>query len=258
MTHYHPVQLNEDFQSPVTSSERTILITGASGDIGQAVAMACLKRGDRVILQGNQHIHRLNYLLDHPNVTVIKSELSTQMGIESFVKQIQDLNQTIYGYVHAAGFAHLDIIQNMDFKTWMALVHTHLSSAYFITKTLLSHLIPAQKGRIVLIGSMWGEVGASCEVAYSACKAGLIGLTKAMSKELGPSGITVNCVSPGLIHTAMNQMISEEVLLQLTDDIPLGRMGTPEEVAQSCAFLLSDAAGFITGQVLGINGGQVV
>ena len=120
-------------------------------------------------------------------------------------------------------------------------------------------MIREKQGRIINITSMWGEVGASCEVHYSASKAAVIGLTKALAKELGPSGITVNCVSPGVIDTDMNRAhLTEEDLSALADETPLGRIGTPEEVAASVAFLAGDGGNFITGQILSVNGGLVI
>jgi 3-oxoacyl-[acyl-carrier protein] reductase len=119
-------------------------------------------------------------------------------------------------------------------------------------------MIANQRGSIVFLSSIWGEVGASCEVVYSASKAAIIGLTKALSKEVGPSGIRVNCVSPGVIRTPMTEPLGEETLSALAEETPLGRIGTPEEVADAVLFLAGDAASFITGQVLGVSGGFVI
>jgi 3-oxoacyl-[acyl-carrier protein] reductase len=138
------------------------------------------------------------------------------------------------------------------------MMDTNLSSAFYLSRAIAPDMISRQHGRIINVGSMWGKVGASCEVAYSASKAGLRGFTMALAKELGPSGITVNCVEPGVIETDMNAVLDDETKAALCEETPLCRMGTPEEVAAAIGFLASDAAGFITGQMLGVDGGLAV
>ena len=135
---------------------------------------------------------------------------------------------------------------------------SNVRSAYLITKEFLGDMINRKSGSIVYVSSMWGEVGGSCEVIYSASKAALIGMTKALAKEVGPSGIRVNCVSPGVIITAMTENLEAETLNDLAEDTPLGRNGLPSDVAESIFWLASDASSFITGQVLGVNGGTVI
>ena len=141
---------------------------------------------------------------------------------------------------------------------WHRVCDTNLSGAFYLCREAQGGMIAAQHGRIINIGSMWGKVGASCEVAYSATKAGLRGLTMALAKELGPSGITVNCVEPGLIDTEMNKTLDAETRAALVEETPLGRMGTPADVAAAVLFLASDKASFITGQILGVDGGFAV
>ena len=138
------------------------------------------------------------------------------------------------------------------------MINTNLSSAFYLTRAVLPSMISQKSGRIINIGSMWGKTGASCEVHYSASKAGLRGLTMALAKELGPSGITVNCIEPGFIATDMNAAIDEASRQALCDETPLGRMGTPEEVAAAVVFLASDATSFVTGQAIGVDGGLAV
>ena len=127
-----------------------------------------------------------------------------------------------------------------------------------LTKAVLAKMIHNKSGDIINISSMWGEIGASCEVVYSASKAGLIGFTKALAKELGPSGIRVNCISPGVIDTDMNSNLSADDIKALSDDIPLKRIGTPDDIAKAVKFLISDSAKYITGQVLSVSGGMVI
>ena len=141
---------------------------------------------------------------------------------------------------------------------WERMISTDLTGAFRVSREVSRSMISEKSGRIVNVSSMWGEVGASCEVHYSAAKAGLIGMTKALAKELAPSGITVNCVSPGAIDTEMNSSLSADTLAAIAEETPLGRLGKPEEVAAAVVFLASDGASFITGQDLGVNGGLVV
>ena len=138
------------------------------------------------------------------------------------------------------------------------MIDTNLSSAFYLSRAIAPDMISRKSGRIVNVGSMWGKVGASCEVHYSASKAGLRGLTMALAKELGPSGITVNCVEPGVIETDMNAALDEATKASLCDETPLCRMGAPEEVAAAVGFLSSKEAGFITGQILGVDGGYAI
>ena len=134
----------------------------------------------------------------------------------------------------------------------------HVDGVYHATQLVLPDMVERKAGSIVNITSMWGEVGASCEVHYSAAKAAVEGMTKALAKELGPSGIRVNCVSPGVIHTEMNAQLGAADLAQLQEETPLTRIGTPEEVAEAAYYLAGDGARFITGQILGVNGGFVI
>ena len=159
--------------------------------------------------------------------------------------------------VHCAGIAHTGLLCDMTDAQWHAVMDTNVSSAFYLCRALAPGMVSRRSGAIVTISSMWGRVGASCEAAYSASKAALIGLTRALAKELGPSGVRVNCIAPGVIDTRMMDEHSEETKAALAEETPLGRLGTPQDVAQAAAFLVSDAAAFITGQVLGVDGGYL-
>jgi 3-oxoacyl-[acyl-carrier protein] reductase len=160
--------------------------------------------------------------------------------------------------VNNAGIAQIKLFTDVSDEEWRRMIDTNLSSAFYLSRAIAPDMISRKSGRIVNVGSMWGKVGASCEVHYSASKAGLRGLTMALAKELGPSGITVNCVEPGVIETDMNAALDEATKASLCDETPLCRMGAPEEVAAAVGFLSSKEAGFITGQILGVDGGYAI
>ena len=157
-----------------------------------------------------------------------------------------------------AGTAYAGLLQDMKTEDFDDLFALHVRGAFLAIRAFLPDMIPRKQGSILLVSSMWGQVGASCEAAYSACKAAQLGLMKALAKELGPSGIRVNCVCPGVIETDMLKGYSEEDLAALREDTPLMRLGTPLDVARAMAFLCEDTAAFITGQALGVNGGFVI
>ena len=167
-----------------------------------------------------------------------------------------------YGFidtlVNNAGIAQQKLFTDLTDEDWQAMIDVNLGGTFRTCRAALPEMIRQKRGTIINISSMWGQVGASCEVAYSAAKAGVIGLTKALAKEVAPSGITVNCIAPGAIRTPMLDCFTEEDLAALAEETPVGRIGTPEDVAAACVFLASDGARFITGQVLGVNGGFVI
>ena len=174
------------------------------------------------------------------------------------------VKETLYKFgsldilVNNAGVAYQGLITDTDEIDFDRIIDTNLKGTFNCCKAVTSSMVNKGSGKIINISSMWGQVGASCEVAYSASKAGIIGLTKALAKELAPSGITVNCIAPGLIETSMNSNLTVEELAEFVETIPLGRMGSADEIAEAIEFLASDKADYITGQVLGINGGYVI
>ena len=160
--------------------------------------------------------------------------------------------------VNNASFAEQLMFQDITYEKWRRMFAVTVDGAFFTVQNALPHMLHEKRGRIINISSMWGEVGASCEVHYSAAKGALIAMTKALAKELGPSGITVNCITPGVIDTEMNAHLSAEDLAELCEETPLGRLGSPDDIAETVAFLASAEAGFITGQIIGVNGGFVI
>ena len=157
-----------------------------------------------------------------------------------------------------AGIARQELFTDITEAGWREVMGVDLDGVFYCAQAVLPDMLHRKAGKIITLSSMWGQVGASCEVAYSTAKAGVIGLTKALAKELGPSGITVNCVAPGVIDTEMNGNLPQDIKDELAEETPLERLGTPEDVAQAVWFLASSAGNFFTGQVLAPNGGLII
>ena len=240
---------------------KSVLVTGASGGIGSAVALELARRGWRVALQ---------YRSNREAAVRLEEEICRQGGMaRAYGADLTDEAQVdalfsaaekdfgfLEGLVNNAGVAWKGLFTDMSLSDWRGVMDADLTSVFLCCRRALPPMIRQKRGSIVNVSSMWGEVGASCEAAYSAAKAGVIGLTKALAKEEGPSGIRVNCLAPGVIDTPMNGDLSPEDLAALREETPLERTGTPEEAARAAAFLLEEE--FLTGQVLGVNGGLVI
>jgi 3-oxoacyl-[acyl-carrier protein] reductase len=184
--------------------------------------------------------------------------VSDPAQVQAVIADILRTYRRVDALVNCAGIAHIGLFTDMTEDEWDHLFAVNVRSAFSVTKAVLPGMITRQTGAIVNVSSMWGEVGASCEVAYSATKAALIGLTKALAKEVGPSGVRVNCVAPGVIDTDMNAQLTDDDRAELADETPLCRIGAAAEVAQTILFLCGEGASFITGQVLGVSGGLVI
>jgi 3-oxoacyl-[acyl-carrier protein] reductase len=174
------------------------------------------------------------------------------------VKEVEERLGFIDVLVNNAGIAMQKLFTDTSDSEWNNMLATNLNSVFYCAKAVAPAMIREHRGCIINIASMWGEVGASCEVAYSAAKAGVIGFTKALAKELGPSGIRVNAISPGVIMTDMMAGFSDDDVAALREETPLCTLGAPEDIARSAVFLASDRARYISGQVLGVNGGMVI
>ena len=238
---------------------RNVLITGGSRGIGAAAVRAFVKRGNRVVFFYRTNHAAATALAAETGATPIACDVSNPDAVREGVAAARAaLGGDIEVLVSNAGLAHIGLSRDVSDATWREMLDTNLSAAFYLVREVQGAMIRAGRGRIVLIGSMWGKVGASCEVAYSAAKAGLRGLTMALAKELGPSGITVNCVEPGVIATDMNAHLDEVALAALAEETPLCRIGTPDEVAAAICFFAAPEASFITGQCLGVDGGFAV
>ncbi len=243
---------------------KTALVTGASRGIGAAVARRLGAAGVRVAVNYCQSETRAQALvreletLGAPSPLTVRADVSDPAQVRSMVDTVLEKFCQLDILVCCAGVAWQGLTQEMDDTDYRRVMGVDLDGTFYCCRAVLPHMIARKTGRIVTVSSMWGQTGGSCEAAYSAAKAGVIGLTKALAKEVGPSGITVNCVAPGVIDTEMNSRLGPQDLAALADETPLGRIGTADEAAAAVAFLCSEDAAFITGQVLAPNGGLVI
>jgi 3-oxoacyl-[acyl-carrier protein] reductase len=243
--------------------QKTVLITGASGGIGRATALLFSQKGYAVALHyhtNQEAAESLCRLLmeEGRKAIAVGADLSDPFEAEAAVAKAENALGPIDVLVNNAGFADQRLFCDISSALWKKMMDVHVNAAFYCTKAVLPSMIRRKSGNIINVSSMWGQVGASCEVHYSTAKAALIGMTKALAKEVGPSGIRVNCVAPGVIATAMLSGFSAEDLQALAEGTPLGRLGTPEDVARAILFLASDESSFITGQVVCPNGGLVI
>ena len=242
---------------------KTVIVTGASKGIGAATAIYFANKGYNVVINYNESYQSASLLSRSLNeqgckTVAIKANIANKLDAQRLISETVDRFGSIDVLVNNAGVSFIGTITDTDEYDSDQIFDINLKGVYNCCKAVSPFMINQKSGKIINISSMWGQVGASCEVAYSASKAGVIGLTKALAKELAPSGITVNAIAPGLIETSMNNDISAEDLSAFVDEIPIGRMGSPNEIAAATYFLASNEADYITGQVLGINGGYVM
>lgn len=231
---------------------KTVLITGATGGIGEAAARAFAREGYRVVIHYNQNEQKARELANElPNAVTFQADLSDRAQVESLANAFPETD-VLVNNAAVDLFALFDLVTEEQERQ---LYNINLHAPLLLSRRLLRGMLSRQSGCILNVSSMFGETGGSCEVDYSVTKAALIGLTKALAKEVGTAGVRVNCVCPGVINTRMNDRLTVDEAESLTESIALDRFGTPEEVADALVFLASDKASYITGAVLDVNGG---
>jgi len=237
---------------------KTVLITGASRGIGAACARKFAAEGFRVAINYNHSKAQAEALAAELGGIAVQADVADPAQVREMVDTVLDKFCQLDTLVCNAGVAHLGLLSDMTDEQWRRVFAVNVDGVFHCCRAVIPHFVHYKQGQIVTVSSMWGQVGASCEAAYSASKAAVIGLTRALAKELGPSGITVNCVAPGLIDTEMNQNLAPQELAVVVEETPLGCVGTAGQVADAVCFLAGEQARFITGQVLAVNGGLVI
>ena len=234
-----------------------ILIVGGSRGIGAAAVRAFRDNGDDVVFTYHRSELEADALRQETGAVPVRCDVkhsdSVKIAVDKAISEMGSIDVLICN----AAIADFNLITEITESRWEEIINTNLNGVFYAARYALPSMISRKSGCIITVSSMWGEVGASCEVAYSASKAGVIGLTKALAKEVGPSGIRVNCVSPGMIDTDMNKDVDDSAVAEIADETPLGRVGQAEEVAAVMKYLASDEASFITGQVIPVNGGLI-
>lgn len=242
--------------------QKTVLVTGASRGIGRAIALHFAKEGCHVFLNSHQSTEELKKVQQeiqetfHLSSTLVPGDVGNPDDVRRIFQTIESSVGGLDILVNNAGIAHIGLLTDMTDEEWNHLIQTNLSSVFYCCRQALPYMISQKEGCIINISSMWGTVGASCEVAYSAAKSGIHGFTRALAKELAPSNIRVNALACGVIDTEMNHMLSQEDKIELADEIPSGRFGAPEEVAH-LAWQIANAPSYMTGQIIGIDGGFI-
>ena len=243
---------------------RVVLVTGGSRGIGAATCLKFAEIGDTVILNYNSSREAARLFAQSQreqgrDVYPCQADVSNRASVEKMVDNIIREFGKIDVLVNNAGIAlPQQVFTLVSSDEWNRLVAVNLTGVFNTVQTVLPHMIKAHEGCIINVSSVWGQTGGSCEVPYSAVKAGVIGMTKALAKEVGPSGIRVNCVAPGFIATSMNAHLSIDEVNAVIDETPLCRVGEADEVASVIAFLASPDASYMTGQVISPNGGMYI
>ena len=246
-------------EPPAARRDRTVLISGGDRGIGAAAARAFYRAGYRVAILYHCNAEAADALQKElPGVTAVQCDVASRASCELAFRAAEQALGRVDVLVSNAGIAQQKLFTDIAPDEWQRMLDVNMTGAFNLCQLALPGMIRRKAGRILTVSSMWGQTGGSCEVHYSAAKAGLIGLTKALAKEEGPSGITVNCVAPGVIETDMMAAFTAEDKAALAEETPVGRLGSADEVAALLVFLADEGAGYITGQVFGVNGGLVI
>ena len=244
---------------------KNVLITGGTGGIGTAMCVAFAQTGRNVAVHYNKSRKKADNLVGvlrdsyGVNAIAVQANVADRQSVNAMFDEIDSELGGVDILVNNAGIAQQKLFTELTQDDWKAMLGTDLDGVFNCTQEALKRfMLPRHKGVILNISSMWGQVGASCEAHYSAAKAGVIGLTKALAKELGLSNIRVNCIAPGVVMTNMMKDFDDRTIRDLKEETPLNVLGTPKDIADAAVFLCSDRAKFITGQVLGVNGGYII
>lgn len=237
---------------------QTVIITGASRGIGRECAVQFARKGYNVAAVYLKSEAAAAELEKETGCKTFKCDVSDFNAVRKTAAEITDIFGNAHILINNAGIAEQALFSDITEQMWDRMFNVNVKSVYNFTHAVLPGMIHNKYGRIINISSMWGQTGASCEVHYSAAKAAVIGFTKALAKETGPSGITVNCIAPGVIATDMNSAIDSETMDILRDETPVNRIGTPWDIANAAMFLASPGSDFITGQIIGVNGGFII
>lgn len=244
-------------------NNKTVIVTGASKGIGADIAIHFAEKGYNVVINYNSSAPSallLQRSLSENGFSVIahKANVTNKLEVELMVKEAIYRFGSVDIFVNNAGICHEALLTDTEEYDINNLIDVNLKGVINCCKAVLPHMIENKSGKIINISSVWGITGGACESIYSATKAGVIGLTKALAKEVGPSNITVNCIAPGMIDTQMNSSLTDEEKKEFTDKLPISRIGTTSEISETALFLASDAANYITGQTIAVDGGLTI
>ena len=237
---------------------KTVLITGGSRGIGRAMVELFSKEGYSVAFTYKNSENEAKSLAEATGALAIRADSASEEDVLRAVKLAEEHLQGIGCLINNAGVSSFSLFTDLTLEDWNRCISVNLNGPFLYSKAVIPGMVHRKSGSIINISSMWGIVGSSCEVHYSTTKAALIGMTKALAKELGPSGIRVNAIAPGVIATDMNRALGEEDIAVLKDETPLMKIGSPMDIAKAALFLAGDGADFITGEVMNISGGYVM
>lgn len=237
---------------------KNVLITGGSRGIGRAMVELFASNGYSVAFTYKSSENEAKSLAEATGAIAIKADSASESDVLYAVNTAICELGSIDCLINNAGVSSFSLFTDITLDMWNEHLAVNLTGAFLYSKAVIPGMVARKEGRIINITSMWGITGSSCEVHYSTAKAGLIGMTKALAKELGPSGITVNAIAPGLIDTDMNRCLSDDDVRAIEDETPLMRIGTSSEVAKAALFLAGEGASFITGEVMNVSGGYLI
>ena len=236
---------------------KIVLITGGAKGIGKGIVEELYKEGYNIVLNYNKSEEQAKQLKQQfKNIEIYKADVTDEKQVQEMVNYCINKYGKIDVLINNAGISEIKLFTDITLQEWETMIKTNLTSVFLLSKEVVKYMINKKEGCIINISSIWGIVGGSCEVHYSASKAGIIGMTKALAKELGPSNIRVNSIAPGAIDTEMNKDITEEEWQEIKEETPLRKIGQPKDIAKCVKWLIEDE--YTTGQVISPNGGWVI